>query len=134
MNKKKPDDHLFIQLKSLVKNKKLLTKEYIEENWVGSYIIKRFITFTSSDIHLLKDLIPYINNLDDSNIQGNWEQYVFLYYTLPQYKNVRFSYIKKPSKKTKEDDKVISFVAETLEISKKEAKYLIDNNHIDVKL
>ena len=128
------DNHLFTQLNSLVKTKCLLPKDYIEEHWVGSYIIKRFITFSSNDIFLLKDLLNYINNLNDSNIQGNWEQYMFLYHTLPKNASAKFSYIKKNSEKSQSENKKVNFIAELLEISKKESKYLLDNNCIDVKL
>lgn len=128
-------NHLFKQLDSLVKTKKHLSREYIEENWVGSYIIKRFITFTSNDISFLNNLLPYINNLDCSNISGNWGEYLFLLHTLPRIKNANFYYIKKSDKNKKDgDDKKIEFISESLEISKKESKYLIDNKYIDIKL
>ncbi len=130
------DNHLFKQLDSLVKTKKTLSRGYIEEYWVGSYIIKRFITFTSNDISVLKDLIPYINNLECSNIGDNWGEYLFLFHTLPKIKNANFYYIKKNNKKNEKvtDDKKINLIAESLEISKKESKYLIDNKIIDIEL
>jgi len=130
------DNHLFKQLNSLVKTKKTLSRVYIEECWVGSYIIKRFITFTSNDILVLKDLIPYINNLECSNIGDNWGEYLFLFHTLPKIKNANFYYIKKNNNKNEKvtDDKKINLIAESLEISKKESKYLIDNKIIDIEL
>ncbi len=129
------DNHLFKQLDSLVKTKKRLSREYIEEYWVGSYIIKRFVTFISNDINFLKDITPYINDLDCSNIGDKWGEYLFLLHTLPKIKNANFYYIKKHNKNNKiKDGKKIDIIAELLEISKKDSKYLIDNKIIDIKL
>ena len=134
MTDSKPKSDLNIQLDSIVKTKQLLSREYIEEKWVGVYIIKRFLTFISNDIYLLKNVSSYVNNLDCSNISGNWEEYLFLFYTIPKFEKANFYYISKNPEKTKDDLKKISFVAELLEISKKESKYLIDNKYIDIEL
>ena len=132
MAEKEPD-HIFKQLDSIIKDKKILPREYIEENWVGAYIVKRFLSFVSCETALLKDLIPYINGLDHSNITGSWEEYLYLFYSIPKIDNARYYYIKKIKENNKKDEKKIDFAAEALEISKREAKYLIDNNYLDLK-
>ena len=136
MGEKEPPSDLNIQLDSLIKTKEKLSREYIEEKWVGGFIIKRFLSFCSNDINVLKNLIPYINNIKISDIQDKWDQYLYLFYTLPQIPNAQFYYIgkgKKP-KENKDLEEKINLFADALEISKKETKYLIDNNYIDQKL
>lgn len=131
-----PPSDLNIQLDSLIKTKKKLSREYIEEKWVGGFIVKRFLSFCSSDISVLRQIIPYINNIKISDISDKWDQYLYLYHTLPHIPNATFYYVSKTKgkkEKTGQEEK-IDFFAETLEISKRETKYLIDNKYIDLKL
>lgn len=136
MCEKEPPSDLNIQLDSLIKTKEKLSRDYIEDKWVGGFIIKRFITFCSWDINVLKNIVPYINDIKISDIEEKWDQYQYLFYTLPHIPNAKFYYVGK-GKKPKEDNELeekINLFAETLEISKKESKYLLDNNYIDIKL
>lgn len=138
MGEKEPPSDLNIQLDSLIKTKEKLSREYIEDKWVGGFIIKRFITFCSWDINVLKNLVPYINNIKISDIEDNWDQYLYLFYTLPHLPNAEFYYVgkgkgKKP-KENKELEEKINLFADILEISKRESKYLLENKYIDVKL
>lgn len=131
-----PPSDLDIQLDSLIKTKKKLPREYIEEKWVGGFIVKRFLSFCSNDIKVLRELIPYINTIKISDISDKWNQYLYMYYTLPYIPNATFYYVSKTKgkkEKTGQEEK-IDFFAETLEISKRESKYLIENKYIDIKL
>lgn len=127
---------LDIQLESLIKTKKLLSRDYIQDKWVGGFIIKRFLSFTSGDIEVLKQLTSYIGCLNTFQFTDKWDEYLFLFHTFPHIPKARFFYISKKkekvSKKSEDNDKKINFLSETLEMSKKEVKYLLENKYIDI--
>jgi len=132
---KKPESDLTIQLNSLIKTKNILSREYIEEKWVGGFIIRRFISFSDLREDILIQILPYLDNIKLSPFGDKWEEYLYLYHILPKLDGVRFKYISKP--KTKIDNKKqekIDILMEALELQEKDIKYLIENNLIEIEL
>lgn len=131
---KKPPSDIEIQMDSLVVSKKLLTKEYIEQKWISGFMVKRFISFCSNDINLLKHLIPFLDKIKVGVFDSKWEEYIYMYNILPKIPKAKFYYVSKKSvKKNKDevDSKKVKELANMLEISQKECKYFIENNFID---
>lgn len=127
-----PKSDLFIQLESIVKNKKLLERDYIEHRWVGKFIILRFLSFLNLDDNY--ELMEFINSMNVDMKMENYDEYLFLFKIIPQIKRAQFNYIKPPKKTLKkEDEEKINKLCQALELSKKETKYLIDNNYINLK-
>jgi hypothetical protein len=126
---------IFDQLNSILK-KKPLDREYIEEHWVGKYILLRFISSIEADLNIRCQILNLINKLNGVNFSDDkYEEYLYLYNALPKIPNFKTNYIKKQTKDKKEskDDKKIESLSKLLELSKKETKYLVDNNYITIK-
>lgn len=129
---------LFTQLNSICyKNK--LSKSYIDNNYVGNYILIKWLGFIDAPENVSYALHKLINELNVYVFSDNYRQYQFLYHTFPKIGRVKFDYIKKSKKKMttrqarefKKDEECIKFLAEGLEISEREAKYILDNGYID---
>lgn len=126
---------IFDQLNSILK-KKPLEREYIEEYWVGKYILLRFISSIEMGIGLRCQILKLINKLNNINFTDDkYEEYLYLYNALPKIPNFKTNYIKKIPKDNKESKthNKIESLSKILELSKKETKYLIDNNYINIK-
>ena len=127
-----PKSDLFIQIDSIVKNKKLLDRDYIEHKWVGKYIVLRFLSFLEIDDNY--ELMEFINSMNVDMKLDKYDEYLFLFKLVPQFRGASFNYLK--SKKVelkKQDEEKINNLAQTLELSKKETKYLIENKYINLK-
>ena len=57
----------------------------------------------------------------------------FLVKVMPKQKPYRIRYIKKVKSEKDETSEVISFLSESLEISKREIRYYIESNNIDIE-
>lgn len=127
-----PKSDLFIQIDSIVKNKKLLDRDYIEHKWVGKYIILRFLSFLEIDDNY--ELMEFINSMNVDMKLDKYDEYLFMFKLVPQFRGAKFNYIKASKEKLqKQDEEKINNLAQTLELSKKETKYLIENKYINLK-
>jgi len=127
---------LFKILDSICVTKKRLPPEFIEDNWVGGYMITRWISFLNIGDEQKGVLLSYLNTLSTDMFVDKYDQYLYYLYSIPQTKYTRYKYIskgakKKPLKRDLDYEKVLKFLAESLEISKREAKYYIDEEYIN---
>lgn len=126
---------IVVQLESLCKTKKKLDRDYIEKEFIGSFMILRYVSFLDIDDELKAQLIKFINQMNYFyKFNSKYDEYLFLLNTLPTLPKTWFTYIKKP-KKDKEDKtaKIVEFLCDRLELSKKEVKYLIDEGYVNTK-
>ena len=128
---------IFEQLNSICKKDKLLTREYIEEYYVGGYLIIKWIGFTVDRYSDSNYVLSFLNNLSINIFNDKYEEYLYLYNTIPTIKYVNFNYISKKKIKNNtditKDEKVIDILCEMWENNREEIKYLIENKYIDIE-
>lgn len=126
---------LFKQLDSILLKKELLSQDYIEEYYIGNYMILRWISFIKGYDKLI---LNYINNLNYQCFQTKYDNYKFLFYTIPKFKNKQnYNYIKKQKNKSQnvkeaKIQKGIKYYSELLDIEEKDIKYFIDNDYLNI--
>lgn len=125
----------FFSILNSICKKNLLTQEDIAENFKSYFLVLKFLSFLEiSDPDLKTQVMVYLNNLNHVGFDNDYDSYLYLFHTFPQIDYPRFSYVKREKqKKDKDNDEQLTFLAETLELSKRECKYFIDNNYINLK-
>jgi len=124
---------LFKQLSSITE-KKPLSKDYIEAKYIGNYMVIRWLSFITCGDEYSKKIIPFLNKLNKYNFRDKYSAYLYLYHTFPNLGKVNYSYIKKV--KLKSDTALytesLEFLADALELSVRETKYLVNEGYIDI--
>lgn len=113
---------MFNHLKSIIETKKPLEEDLNLDSTFTPFIMQRWLSMYNEDfcVYLNETTNKLYGGLTNKN---DW--YKLFQSTLPSKPNKYIKYISK-SKKTKSiNDKYISFVAETLEISKREAEFIL---------
>lgn len=100
------------------------------EKEYSGYMINRWLSMYSDNIAIL---VNETTNRFYNNFTTKKEQYTFLCKILPKSRIKRIEYLKKEKAETKIDDKVISFLAKNLQLSKREIINYIQSGCIDYK-
>jgi len=125
---------IFVILNSICNTKNILSKDYIEENYTGSYILLRFISFIKTDENTNKNILLFLNKLNKKFIGDKYDEYLYLLNVFPKIGKIKTSYIKTESiKPNLLLNKKIKYFAQLLEISEKECKYLVDEGYLNVE-
>jgi hypothetical protein len=122
-------------LRSICETKKVLTPLFIEENWTGCFLIIKWISFLNIEDKRRGALLAYLNKLTPEIFEDIYDQYMYLLRVMPKLKYCEYTYIKKTPKKILKRDKdyenVLKFLADSLELSREECKYYIDEGYVD---
>lgn len=117
-------DLIFFKKKSSLSNiEEGMTSSFLMNNWLSGYTpeFACFINETS-------------NKYSGVFSSDKHRLYNFYFNVIPKLKIKKLKYPKKETNKDKEKfNTQIKFLAENLELSQREIKYLIDNGHISVK-
>jgi hypothetical protein len=135
---------LFEQLHSIC-NKRPLDQEYIEQEYIGNYMVVRWLSFLVTDKETKRTLLKYLGELNTYTFADKYDSYLYLFNTIPPIPIPKFSYLSKKKieeKYGKSDeatkvqkqkiDKIALFLSESLEISSRESKYLIEQGYINI--
>jgi hypothetical protein len=135
---------LFEQLHSIC-NKRPLDQEYIEQEYIGNYMVVRWLSFLVTDKETKRTLLKYLGELNTYTFADKYDSYLYLFNTIPPIPSPKFSYLSKKKieeKYGKSDeatkvqkqkiDKIALFLSESLEISSRESKYLIEQGYINI--
>jgi IS1 family transposase len=135
---------LFRQLYSIC-NKTLLSRDEIEEIYIGNFMVIRWLSFLVGDQKTKRALTQYLNNINKGYVfTDKYDAYLYLFHTIPKIPKPKFDYIskKKIEEKYGKDEetklqkekkqKVTTFLAQSLEISEREIKYLIEKEYVNV--
>lgn len=112
----------------------LFTKKRFNVQDIGTmseyqpYIVNRWCSMLNkSTCHIVNTTVNSIHQLfDDKRVHYN-----FLFKLMPRFKFQRINYIKK-TKQSSDDDNVISKLAKSLELSKREIKYYKEQLNLDL--
>tara|TARA_R110000765_G_scaffold7963_4_gene25997 strand:- start:16486 stop:16923 length:438 start_codon:yes stop_codon:yes gene_type:complete len=135
---------LFEQLHSIC-NKRPLDQEYIEQEYIGNYMVVRWLSFLVTDKETKRTLLKYLGELNTYTFADKYDSYLYLFNTIPHHPYPSFDYLSKKKieeKYGKSDeatkvqkqkiDKIALFLSESLEISARESKYLIEQGYINI--
>ena len=87
------------------------------------YMINRWISMYSADTcNVINSTVNWLHPIFETKQQ----HYNFLSKILPTYKRKYINYIKKSKHEETEEDETIGLLAKNLELSKKEVKYLLE--------
>jgi hypothetical protein len=100
-----------------------------DESAYNAYMVNRWISMYSPQ---LATIINMTTNRYYSVFESKKDHYNFLLSITPRVKQYRINYIKKQSKKS-ESDEAINILAKTLELSKREIRYYIEQGNIDIE-
>lgn len=123
-------------LKSICQTKKILSRDYVEEYFPSYFVLLRFLSFLQTDDKTKGVLMEFVNNnLNCLPFDDKYDQYLYLLNTFPKIGHYRSKYIKREQVKIdKELQKKIDFFAETLELSKRDCKYLINEGYLNLNI
>ena len=94
------------------------------------YMINRWLSMYSPNV---ATIINETTNKYYSIFDTKPESYNFLVKIIPKQKPFRIRYIKKVKAEKDDTAQVIDFLSESLEISKREIRYYIESNNIDIE-
>ena len=100
------------------------------ESMYNSYMINRWISMYSPQ---LASVINLTTNRYGSIFETKNEHYGFLCSVIPKVKIYRINYIKKTPKTDDDKKDIVSIIANSLELSKREINYYIETNNIDIE-
>ncbi len=119
---------IFTHLNNLIHYK--CDDEMIEhDSSYNAYMVNRWLSMYSPNLAFI---INHTANTYYQVFNTKREHYKFMLNIIPKSKIFRIRYIKKKKTTSDDNDKIISFLAKQLELSKREIKYYIDSNHIDI--
>lgn len=132
--------HLFDQVKSVITKKQKFDRDYIESHYIGSFMMRRWLSFVFKKY--TPDYFRYINTVMNNHHFGdNYQDYLYLYNTFPTGLSgytFKGAYIKKiskpPTKKETQAVNIVEVLSQGLDISKKDAKLLVEQENFDKEL
>ena len=123
---------IFEQLKDIIETKENLLENSLEdESEFVPYLTQRWLSMFSPNY-------ANIMNLSTNRMWRSMEDkqmwYKYFLCIIPKTHNRRIKYIKKPSKKrVAPNTEIIDFLAQEMELSKREIKLYIEQGYIDLK-
>lgn len=100
------------------------------EKEYSGYMINRWLSMYSDNTAII---VNETTNRFYNNFTTKKEHYTFLCKIIPKSRVKRIEYLKKEKAETKIDDKVITFLAKNLQVSKREILTYIQSGCIDYK-
>lgn len=118
------------QVLNILNKEKKFDQFYIENEYIGNYMMVRWLSFIIRGGDYVAPLVVFLSNYVHIPLSTKWEEYIYMYNFVPQIpgKRINFEYIKKPPVSKDKDEKFINEVVNILEISKKDAKYIIEQD------
>lgn len=123
--------NIFDQLKDIIVYKKnILAEDTDSEKDFTPYMVQRWLSFYSLDF---ANILNYSSNMLWKSFQEKSEWYNFFLAIIPKSKFKNIKYIKKNKEKNeKTENQVIDYLAESTQLSRREIKEYISNDHINI--
>lgn len=122
---------IFSFITDILTNKKGTLLDNIDsEPEYNQYMINRWLSMYSPKVAvIINETVNRLYPIFNTKKEG----YKFLVSVLPRQKPYRINYIKKQKSEKSDDERVIEMLSKNLELSKREIRYYIDTNNIDLE-
>lgn len=128
---------LFDILRSICLKTKKYDRDFIEEHYIGSFMIRRWLSFIAPEKYI-RPYFQLLSMVNEDLFNDKYTDYLYLYNIFPKVEKLNFrgAYIKKKIKKHNKKEKQIiditNYLASSLDISKLDAKLIMDNPKFDL--